>query len=59
MKRRTDLLCTSTPGCLAPLDEIDDDHGTALVCGDCGQQERIGEPASICQLAERRGRRAS
>ncbi|MGY5210032.1 hypothetical protein [Nocardia gipuzkoensis] len=54
MKRRTDLLCMATPDCLAPLDEIDDDHGTMLVCGDCGQQEHTGEPAPIYQLADLR-----
>ncbi|WP_157129294.1 hypothetical protein [Nocardia amamiensis] len=58
--RHTDLLCIATPGCLAPLDELDDDHGDiTLVCGDCGQQEHTGEPAVIYQLAELRERRAS
>lgn len=59
MKRRTDLLCMATPGCLAPLDEIDDDHGTTLICSDCGQQEHTGESATVYQLAELRERRAS
>ncbi|MEV6281042.1 hypothetical protein [Nocardia sp. NPDC051832] len=51
MKRGTDILCTN-PDCLAPLDEVDTDHGPQMVCADCGRREAAAGPTVIYQLGD-------